>query len=175
MSEAETNSKSTGFNPLYLIAIIALVAIGGGYYFMSANKSNAPVNTEGTTIEEKTESPTQQVTENPVKTISIVPSETITANTTATNVKTINIEAGSFYFKPNKITVKKGDAVKIVFKAVDMMHNFYLDEFNVKGPTVKAGNTNTVQFTADKAGSFEFYCNVGTHRANGQVGTLIVE
>lgn len=175
MSDTETNSKSTGLNPMHLIAIIALLAVTGGYYFMSANKNNAPVNTEGTKIEETTESPMQQATENPVKKGSTGPSSADTTNTTASNVKTINIEAGSFYFKPNKITVKKGDTVKIVFKAVDMIHNFYLDVFNVKGPTVKAGNTDTVQFTADKTGSFEFYCNVGSHRTNGQVGTLAVE
>lgn len=150
MSDTETNNKSTGFNPLYLIVIIALVA-AGGYYFMSINKTNP-------------ESPPKQAAKNPVENVS-----------TAPNVITINIEAGSFYFKPNKITVKKGDTVKIVFKAVDMQHNFYLDEFNFKGPTVKSGDTNTFQFVADKTGSFEFYCAVGQHRKNGQVGTLIVE
>ncbi len=175
MSDTESNNKNAGFNPMYLVAIIALVAIGGGYYFMSANKSNVPLSTGGTTIMEKIESPTQQVKVTPIKTVSLPPTGNSTANTTATNVKTINMEAGAFYYKPNKITVKKGDTVKIVFKAVDMMHNFYLDEFKVKGPTVKAGDTDTVEFIADKRGSFEFYCNVGKHRAQGQVGILIVE
>jgi len=32
-----------------------------------------------------------------------------------------------------------------------------------------------VEFTADTPGEFEYYCSVGQHRANGQVGKLIVE
>jgi len=175
MSDAEANSKNAGFNPLYLIAIIALVAIGGGYYFMNINKSNAPINTEGSTTKENTQSPTQLTNETPMKTVTLPPTGNSTADTIATNVKTINMEAGAFYFKPNKITVKKGDTIKIVFKSVDMMHNFYLDEFNIKGPIVKGGNSDTFEFVANKVGSFEFYCNVGKHRAQGQVCTLIVE
>ena len=32
-----------------------------------------------------------------------------------------------------------------------------------------------VEFTVDKTGTFEYYCSVGQHRANGMVGNLIVE
>ena len=32
-----------------------------------------------------------------------------------------------------------------------------------------------LEFTADKAGSFEYYCSVGEHKAMGMVGTLKVE
>jgi heme/copper-type cytochrome/quinol oxidase subunit 2 len=85
------------------------------------------------------------------------------------------MEAGSFYYSPNEIRVKKGETVKIVMKSVDMMHDFNIDELDVKLPITKSGETNSVEFTADTVGEFEFYCSVGQHRANGQVGTLIVE
>ena len=102
---------------------------------------------------------------------------TSTSEATDTNGAevTIDMEAGSFYYKPNVITVKEGTKVKIVFTSVSMMHNFYLDEFNVKSPTVKSSNTETFEFVASKIGTYEYYCAVGSHRANGQVGTLIVE
>lgn len=87
----------------------------------------------------------------------------------------IKMEAGSFYYTPNEIRVKKGDVVKIELTAKDMMHNFYLDEFGVKSKTVKEGETTTIEFVADKVGEFEFYCNVTSHRSKGQVGKLIVE
>lgn len=90
------------------------------------------------------------------------------------NVGQIVIEAGSFYFKPNLIQVKKGEKIKVVLSAVSMMHNFYLDEFSVKSDTIKSGESTSFEFTADKVGEFEFYCGVGQHRANGQVGKLIV-
>lgn len=90
-------------------------------------------------------------------------------------VKIVDVEAGSFYYKPNEIRVKKGEKVKIVMKSVDMMHDFNIDELGVKMPIVKSGNTGTVEFTADQTGTFEYYCSVGQHRQNGQIGKLIVE
>lgn len=90
-------------------------------------------------------------------------------------VKTFNIEAGSFYFKPDEIRVKKGDLVKINIQSVSMMHDFYIDELNVKSPIVKDGDTGSVEFVATEVGTFEFYCSVGEHRQNGQVGKIIIE
>ncbi|KKS22075.1 MAG: Plastocyanin, partial [Candidatus Roizmanbacteria bacterium GW2011_GWC2_41_7] len=55
------------------------------------------------------------------------------------------------------------------------MHDFNLDEFNVDGTVVKEGESTMVEFVADQAGDFEYYCSVGQHRANGMVGTLTVE
>ena len=97
------------------------------------------------------------------------------AGASDTTVKTIDVEAGSFYYKPDTITVKKGQKVKIVLHAVSMMHDFNIDELNVKAPITKNGDTSTVEFTPDKTGTFEYYCSVGQHRANGQVGKITVE
>jgi hypothetical protein len=40
---------------------------------------------------------------------------------------------------------------------------------------VGAGASDVVEFTADKAGTFEYYCSVGNHRAMGMKGTLTVK
>ena len=56
-----------------------------------------------------------------------------------------------------------------------MMHDFNIDELGVDGPVIKAGETTTIDFVADQVGEFEYYCSVVQHRANGQVGMLIVE
>lgn len=90
-------------------------------------------------------------------------------------VKTVAVEGGSFYYKPNEIRVKKGDKVRVVLESKDMMHDFVIDELGVRTAILKAGETGTVEFTADKTGTFEYYCSVGQHRANGMVGKLIVE
>lgn len=90
-------------------------------------------------------------------------------------VKTYEVEGGSFYFTPKEIKVNKGDTVKIVFKNVQGFHDWVLDEFNAKTKQIPAGETDEVTFVADKAGTFEFYCSVGTHRQQGMVGKLIVE
>ena len=90
-------------------------------------------------------------------------------------VVTVDVVGGNFYFTPKEIRVKKGDTVTINFKNVDGFHDFKIDEFNVATQRIQAGGTETVQFSADKAGSFEYYCSVGSHRAMGMKGMLIVE
>ena len=50
-----------------------------------------------------------------------------------------------------------------------------IDEFNAKTRVLNKGEEETITFVADKAGTFEYYCSVGQHRANGMVGKLIVE
>lgn len=88
---------------------------------------------------------------------------------------TVTMSGGSFYFNPNVINAKKGDTVIINFSNDGGMHNFTIDEFNAQTKTVKTGETDSVSFVVDKAGSFEYYCSVGQHRAMGQKGMLVVE
>jgi nitrosocyanin len=163
--------------PFVLLAIVALVAIVGVGAIMARGKS-ASSTTEvapSTTPEVMVASPEISPVVSPVATPGSM-TGTPTGSTTADSaVKTFNIEAGSFYFKPNELRVKKGDKVKIVMTAVSMMHDFNIDELGVKMPIVNNGKTGTVEFTASKAGTFQYYCSVGQHRKMGQVGTLIVE
>ena len=86
----------------------------------------------------------------------------------------ISIEAGSYYYKPNMIRVKKGQKIKLTLNAVSMMHDFNIDELKIKIPVTKDGTSSTVEFTVDQVGELEFYCSVGEHRKLGQVGKLIV-
>lgn len=98
----------------------------------------------------------------------------VTPTITPTDIKVIEVEAGSFYFKPDMITVRKGEKVRINLTAVSMMHDFNIDELGVKVPITKSGSSAFVDFTPDKTGTFEYYCSVGSHRANGQIGKITV-
>lgn len=89
------------------------------------------------------------------------------------SVKTINLESFSYGFTPNKIEVKKGDKVKLNIKNTGGFHSFELKDFNIDQNT-PADQVTTVEFTADKAGTFEFICGVGNHAQQGQKGTLVV-
>lgn len=89
-------------------------------------------------------------------------------------VKEFTVTGGNFKFAPNTLSVKKGDKVRIVFKNAEGFHDFKIDEFNVATKQIQGGAEETVEFTADKAGSFEYYCSVGKHRAMGMKGTLTV-
>ncbi|MCX6793102.1 MAG: cupredoxin domain-containing protein [Candidatus Falkowbacteria bacterium] len=90
---------------------------------------------------------------------------------------TFNITGGSFYYTPNEIKVKQGDKVKFVFTNSGGMHNLILEAYNVKTKDLKTGESETIEFTASKKGTFEFYCSIGNgyHRQKGQIGVLLVE
>jgi len=90
-------------------------------------------------------------------------------------LRTIDMAASNYSFTLKEIRVNRGDTVKIIFRNASGFHDFTLNEFNVKTPQLSAGDSEVVTFVADKVGSFEYYCSVGSHRQMGMVGTLIVE
>lgn len=89
-------------------------------------------------------------------------------------VKEFTVEGSSFKFVPKLLTVNQGDTVKIVFKNTGGMHDFVIDALGVKTSRVQPGASETVQFVADKVGTFEYYCSVANHKAMGMTGTLVV-
>ena len=144
--------------------VLLVVLVGGGVLVFNKLQSQSPP----TPIEE-TASTTPVV--NP-ETAPSTPAATTSADTSELMV---NVEAGSYYFKPNMIKAKKGQNVKVVVKSVSMMHNFNIDDLGVKSTLIQNGETGMVEFTASKIGIFEYYCSVGQHKQLGQVGKLIVE
>ena len=90
-------------------------------------------------------------------------------------VKEFTVTGSNFSFDPSEIKVKKGDTVKITFKNSGGMHDWVLEEFNVRTKRIQGGEQEVVEFVADKTGTFEYYCSVGSHRAMGMKGNLIVE
>lgn len=81
----------------------------------------------------------------------------------------------NFSFDVSEIKVKKGDKVTINFTSADGFHDVVIDEFSAKTERVRTGGTSSMTFIADKTGTFEYYCSVGSHRMNGMVGKLVVE
>lgn len=94
---------------------------------------------------------------------------------TTGQTKTFNITGSNFKFSQTNIAVNKGDKVRIVFTSSGGNHDFVLDEFNVRTAVLGTGEQQTVEFIADKTGSFQYYCSVPTHRQMGMVGTLTVK
>lgn len=90
-------------------------------------------------------------------------------------VKEFRVTGQNFSFIPSTITVKKGDKVKIIFENSEGFHDFKIDEYGVATKKTKSPTTEVLEFTADKAGSFEYYCSVGEHRSMGMKGTFKVE
>ena len=94
----------------------------------------------------------------------------------ASTVKSFEVSAANFAYSTKEIRVKKGDTVTINFQSTGGLHDWVVDEFEgARTDQVRPGTKTSATFTADKSGTFEFYCAVGDHRAMGMVGKLIVE
>lgn len=89
--------------------------------------------------------------------------------------KTFAIDGFDFGYSDEEIRVKKGDTVTINLTSTDGFHDWVVDEFSASTEKVNTGESTSVTFVADKAGTFEYYCSVGSHRQAGMVGKLIVE
>ena len=91
------------------------------------------------------------------------------------DTKVFNVRGVDHAFDLKEIRVNKGDTVTINFESTEGYHDWVVDTFDAATAKVQPGTPTSVTFVADEAGTFEYYCSVGNHRAQGMVGTLIVE
>ena len=92
-----------------------------------------------------------------------------------TEVRTIEVVASRFQFEPATITVTEGEQVQLRLRSADRTHAFAIKAFRVKALIPKAGESVTVEFVADRAGTFDFTCAeyCGT-RHSAMKGKLVV-
>jgi cytochrome c oxidase subunit 2 len=91
------------------------------------------------------------------------------------NVKTFDVVASRFRFEPATISVVQGDSVRLRLRSADRAHAFAIKAFRVKALIPKMGEEVTVDFVAQRAGTFDFtcaeYCGTGH---SGMKGKLVV-
>lgn len=87
----------------------------------------------------------------------------------------ITILAKNFRFEPSQVKVKKGEKVNITVKSTEGVHNLFIAGYDVRSDVKGMSESATVSLTADKVGSFDMWCEVGSHKALGMTGKLIVE
>jgi cytochrome c oxidase subunit 2 len=94
---------------------------------------------------------------------------------TVEDVKTVDVVASRFKFEPATITVAQGDSIRLRLHSIDRTHGIAIKAFRVKALIPKTGETTTVEFVADQAGTFDFTCSeyCGTGHA-GMKGRLVV-
>ncbi|OGQ54728.1 MAG: hypothetical protein A3J24_10610 [Deltaproteobacteria bacterium RIFCSPLOWO2_02_FULL_53_8] len=68
------------------------------------------------------------------------------------------IKATKPAFTPSSITVNKGDHVTLKIIAEDHAHGIHIDEFGLEDVIIPENESRTLEFTADKAGTFSFPC-----------------
>jgi len=90
-------------------------------------------------------------------------------------VREIEVTAKQWEFIPATITVSQGDKVRLKITSIDVAHGLALPDFDVSA-YLAPGKTTTVEFEADKKGTFSFFCNVICGRGHNQMrGVLIVQ
>ncbi len=86
----------------------------------------------------------------------------------------VSVVGSDFSFEPSRIEVQQDDVVKITFTARDLAHSFTIDSYRI-ARRAGAGQTVVIEFRADQAGTFPFYCNLTTDaRCRGMRGELVV-
>lgn len=65
--------------------------------------------------------------------------------------KEFTVKAFRFGYTPDTITVNKRDKVKIAIDNTDALHGMRIPDLGIKG-------NDALEFTADKAGEFTWYC-----------------
>ena len=151
-----------------IIAILVLFALAaGGYWYMT---QKTVVDDEATQVPETTQ------TGMPVPSTEDSVSETVVGGeSVAATVREFTVTGSPFKFVPNELRVKEGETVRITFKNSGGTHDFVIDEFQVRTKQLQSGGEETLEFVANKKGTFEYYCSVGTHRQMGMKGSLVVE
>jgi nitrite reductase (NO-forming) len=173
-TNSQPSKKSNNSMMYIVILIVVIVAAGGGWYAhkKTAQKMQQPaLQMQPTQPAMKMKATDMTATETPSKAMAS-PSAMDMNNSAA---QKIEVSGFNFGFTPKTITVKKGQKVELTFKSTDGTHDFYIDELNVKSKMVQTGTSTTVEFTPDKAGTFDYYCSVGNHRAMGMQGKITVE
>ena len=98
-----------------------------------------------------------------------------TSSRRAPSTETISIEAGNFYFKPDKTTADAGIAT-IKLTAADGIHDLVFDGaypgFQLEADGGGGSQSKKIDL---KPGKYTFYCSITGHRAQGMEGTLTVK
>ncbi|TSC69534.1 MAG: blue (type 1) copper domain-containing protein [Parcubacteria group bacterium Gr01-1014_70] len=183
--------RNQGTGTVVILVVIAILAIGGVFYYKGAkNQKEAleaplPPPSEDMVLPPPREATIEIGAEDEILT---VPGDSSPAGSSENGsingtpyvvdghpLREFAITGQNYAFSVKEMRVKKGDFVHVNFTSNDGMHDWRISEYNKGTEIVTAGKSSSVEFVADKVGTFEFYCGVGSHRAMGMVGKFMVE
>jgi cytochrome c oxidase subunit 2 len=91
----------------------------------------------------------------------------------AAPVDRIEVAVSGQGFRPDRITSRKGEPIRISLTTSDGEHCFALDAFRVEKRVVP-GRPSVVDLTPDRAGTFPFYDCLADGGDKGKQGRLVV-
>jgi heme/copper-type cytochrome/quinol oxidase subunit 2 len=99
----------------------------------------------------------------------------VAAQEQAPNRREFTITAANHRFTPNRMDVSQDDMVRVTLKSEEQTYTFAIDAYRIVKRAAQ-GQAVTFEFRADKAGTFEFYCNLTSDPAcRAMTGTLTVK
>ena len=75
------------------------------------------------------------------------------------DVKEFEITAKQFAFEPETIEINKGDKVRLIVTSTDVPHGIGIPEYGIN-ERLDPGKPVTIEFIADKEGTFTSFCTV---------------
>ena len=91
------------------------------------------------------------------------------------NEPVIKITAKKFEYSPNSIKIKKGIPVIFELTSLDRLHGFNCPKLGVR-TNIEPGKVSRVRILAQKAGVYEFHCDVFCGSGHEEMtGKIIVE
>ena len=146
--QSTRSQESMGTPVAVVVLVLAVIAAGVLYYY----RHNAP---------------------QPLGQGAVPNSQTMPVKITfELGTETRTVTASNFSFSPSELYVKKGDKIVVTLTGKEGTHDWTLAGYNAHTDRVAAGQSAAVTFTADKTGTFEYYCSL--HRSMGMKGKLIV-
>ena len=157
----------------FIIFLALFIAIVAGYLFFTDTAQEMAddiTDAEVDTVAPESDEPT--TTDDQLETSGDTAPPEQSADTTE---HVFDIDSFMYGYSMDEIRVNQGDTVTINLTSSEGLHDWVVDEFNAATAIISGSESSSVTFVADQAGTFEFYCSVGNHRAQGMVGTLVVE
>ena len=149
------------------ILSVSLVACGSGGEEKPTSTGSSPPAAAGAPQAKPGPSPTASPAEEPVPADSGEPQSGI--------VEILNQDpggSGEYKFVPSELEFKLGETVTFVISAETEFHTFTVDDLGID-QSVNAGETVTLTYTFDKAGTFKLICI--PHESFGMVGEIVVQ
>jgi cytochrome c oxidase subunit 2 len=85
----------------------------------------------------------------------------------------ITVTAKKYEFSPAKIEVKVGQPVELTFQSEDTKHGFECKELGIEKVVFDKDKPETVTFTPEKPGTYEFkcakFCGMGHGKMKGSI------
>ncbi|MBI2659413.1 cupredoxin domain-containing protein [Candidatus Woesearchaeota archaeon] len=143
------------------IIVLLLVSI----FLISACAQQKPAETsedligQGTPVQQQMPSGNSQVEEKIVGEEATSATQAPTQTPQSAEVREFRMTAKQFQFEPSTIEVNKGDRIRLLVTSMDVPHGISIPEYGIN-ERLDPGKEVTIEFTADKQGTFTAFCSV---------------